>query len=292
MACNAPLAGWKAKERNPSGKRGVVFDLKQGISDLPINLACGKCFGCRLAKSREWALRCTHEAQMYDNNSFLTLTYNDKNLPPGASLRPEDFTLFMKKLRRRSYHLVNGKKIYDRISYFQCGEYGEDYSRPHHHCMLFNRGFPDRKLHRRSGKYNLFRSGELEEIWTMGHSEIGDVTFESAGYVARYTLAKASNKQLNGRHPEYLTMSRNPGLGKTWLKEFHTDVYPSDQAVTRSGQVHRPPRYYDEQLLDRDPVLHEQIRVTRLSKLTDEMRSGANQTARERILRARARERK
>ena len=283
MACNAPLAGWKAKERNPSGKRGVVFDLKQGISDLPVNLSCGKCFGCKLARSREWALRCSHEAQLHDLNSFLTLTYNDDNLPPGGTLRPDDFTLFMKKLRRRRAN---------RISYFQCGEYGEDYSRPHHHVLLFNCGFPDRKLHRRSGKYDLFRSAELEGIWKMGHSEIGDVTFESAGYVARYTLTKATDKILNGRHPEYLTMSRRPGIGKKWLDEFHTDVYPSDEAVTRSGQVHRPPRYYDNQLLERDPVLHEQIRITRLSKLTDEMRSGANQTARERILRARARERK
>ena len=283
MACNAPLAGWKAKERNPSGKRGVVFDLKQGLSDLPINLACGKCFGCRIARSREWALRCAHEAQLHEDNSFLTLTYSDEHLPPGASLRPPDFQKFMKRLRR---------KRAGRISYFHCGEYGEDYNRPHHHVLLFNCGFPDQKFHRHSGDYDLYRSDELEGLWPMGHSEIGEVTFESAGYVARYTLGKLEPKSLQGRHPEYLTMSRRPGIGATWLKQFHSDVYPSDQAVTKSGQVHRPPRYYDEQLLQRDPVLHEQIRITRLSKLTDEMRSGANQTARERILRAQARERK
>ncbi len=237
--------------------------------------------GCRLTKAREWALRCTHEAQMHEENTFVTLTYNEKNLPMNngiPTLNTRDFQLFMKKLR----------KLRDtKIAFFQCGEYGE-LGRPHHHALLFGIAFKELTVWRRSGEYTIYRSKELEETWKLGHSEIGTVTFESAGYIARYTTKLQEKQQLQGRKPEYLTMSRRPGIGNTWLKKYMRDVYPSDEIITKTGFKLRPPRYYDLQLQKQNNKLLRQLKLKRTKNLTEEMRSGIRRAAQEKIQRAKA----
>ncbi len=216
---------------------------------------------------------------MHEENTFVTLTYDEKNLPMCngmPTLNTRDFQLFMKKLR---------KSRQQKISFFQCGQYGQ-LGRPHHHALLFGCYFPDQYYWRKSGEFNVYRSDELEKIWNKGHSEIGTVTFESAGYLARYTLNETI--QLNGRKPEYLTMSKRPGIGKTWLEKYISDVYPSDEVITPSGNKLRPPRYYDQQLENKNVTLLKEIKRTRLNKLTEETRSGIRNAANEKIQRAKA----
>jgi len=284
MGCNAPISGWKSKEKTALGKRAVTFDIHQACIDLPVNLRCGQCHGCRLDKAREWALRCTHEAQLHEANCFVTLTYDDEHLPMNngiPTLRKQDFVLFMKRLRKKRDH---------RISFFQCGEYGSNTGRPHHHALLFNCDFADRYLWRHSGDHALYRSQELEELWKGGHAEIGEIGFDSASYVARYTLKLKQNLK-RGQVPEYLTMSRRPAIGKLWIRKYATDVYPRDECITRQGNRNRPPRYYDEQLKKNNPELYAEIRAARQASLTDEARSGLRQTAREKNIIAREKER-
>lgn len=95
---------------------------------------------------------------------------------------------------------------------------------------------------------------------------MGNVTFESAAYVARYITKKITGdlaeKHYQGREPEYTTMSRCPGIGKKWFNEFNSDVFPSDEIVLR-GKIMRPPRFYDKQLEASDPVLYEKIKLDR-----------------------------
>ncbi len=250
---------------------------------MPLQLNCGKCMGCKLEKARDWAIRCSHEAQMHEENTFVTLTYNEKNLPIQngiATLRPRDFQLFMKKLRKRRDH---------KILYFQSGQYGK-LGRPHHHALLFGCDFSDRTFWRRSGDFNIYRSEELEKIWPQGHSEIGTVTFESAGYIARYTMNET--QQLGGRKPEYLTMSRRPGIGNTWLKKYISDVYPTDEVITQSGNKLPPPRYYDLQLEKINAELLQKIKIKRIKNLTEETKSGIRRSATEKIQRAKAQQRR
>ncbi len=281
MACNAPLVAWKSTETTALGKRAVTFDVRQAHIDLPLNLPCGKCHGCLLDKSRQWALRCSHEAQLHEENTFVTLTYDEKNLPRTANgtptLRPEDFVLFMKRLRRQTTQ---------KISFFHCGEYGEKDNRPHHHALLFNRGFGDMYYWRKERDYRLYRSPELEKLWPYGHSEIGEVNFATAGYIARYQIK--NQKETAGVIKPYLTMSRRPGIGKDWIKKYITDVYPSDQCVTIGGHIYRPPRYYDQHLERQNPEMLQHIQATRIAKLTNEQKSGLRSTAREAILRAKS----
>ncbi len=286
MACNDPLVGWKSRETTALGKRAVVFDVSEGYKDLPVNLPCGKCWGCKNDRAIEWALRCSHEAQLYSENSFLTLTYKDdpKTKSGEPTLRPRDFTLFMKKLRRA--------RPKNKISYFQCGEYGT-LGRPHHHAILFNCGFGDRRYWRKKGDYNLYRSEELEKIWTEGFSEIGTVTFQSAGYVAGYQLEESLNKDYRGeREAEYRTMSKRPAIGKTWLEKYMSDVYPADECITRTGHKMRPPKYYDKIVEEKHPELMRELKIKRREALTEETKSGIHRMAKEKILQAKAKDKR
>lgn len=260
MPCYHPITGYRAKRPNPeTGRFPIVFNHKDGWIDRKVNLPCGKCIGCKLEYSRQWAVRCTHEAQMHDNNIFITLTYDEKHLPENGSLDKTHFTNFMKRLRQ--YAIRNKKfkkatrkkfhKDFDKIRYFQCGEYGDQTKRPHHHACLFDIDFHDKYIWRTHGKIRYYRSPTLEKIWTFGNSEIGDVTFESAAYTARYITKKITgpdaDKHYKGKKPEYCTMSLKPGLGKEWYEKYgETDVIPNDFIIIRNRQS-KVPKYYDYQ---------------------------------------------
>ena len=167
-----PLQGYRAKFVNPTGKRPIVFNPNAGFRDLPVSVPCGRCTGCRLEYSRQWAIRCVHEAQMHEHNAFITLTFDKEHLPDDHSIRKEHLQKFFKRLRKR---------IGVDIRYFACGEYGSRNNRPHYHAIIFGYDFPDKYLHTKTRNGDLlFRSPTLEKAWKFGYSLIGHVTFESA----------------------------------------------------------------------------------------------------------------
>lgn len=245
MPCYHPLTGYRSKDLNPSGKRSIVFNPgpSASFSGIPQKLPCGQCIGCRLERSRQWAIRCVHEAQLHEHNSFLTLTYSDEKLPPDGSLQVADFQKFMKRLRKH----FTGKKV----RYFHCGEYGEKYGRPHYHACLFGLDFDDKSVWKEHNGQRYYVSKTLADLWPHGHSTIGAVTFESAAYVARYITKKVTGdraeKFYEGRKPEYVTMSRRPGIAATWFEKFKSDVFPRDEVVVR-GKRMPPPRFYLQKL--------------------------------------------
>lgn len=221
---------------------------------------CGQCVGCRLERSRQWAARCVHEASLYDANCFVTLTYSDDFLPQGGTLVLRDLQLFMKRLRKRF-----GSKI----RFYACGEYGDLSRRPHYHLCLFNFRPDDLVLFKRSKSGDsLFISDALSRVWPFGHVIVGDLTFDSAAYVARYVMKKLNGDAAEGRYQsvdpvtgdvfelarEFNVMSRRPGIGAGWFAKFKDDVYPSDSVVV-NGRECRPPRFYDKSLSREDADL-------------------------------------
>ena len=201
MPCYHPLKGYKSKERNKSGKRSIVFNIKEGLYDQHVTVPCGQCIGCRLERSRQWAIRCSHEAQMHEKNCFITLTFSDEHLPEDRSVDVRHFQLFMKRLRKR---------YGDGIRFFHCGEYGDHFGRPHYHACIFNHDFEDKKIWKQSGSGEIiYRSASLEELWPYGYSSVGEVTFESAAYVARYITKKVTGDPAQ-EHYEYI----DPKSGK------------------------------------------------------------------------------
>ena len=114
MPCNKPLVGFRSDVRNPSGKYSLIFNESKAPDGAPkLLVPCGRCMGCRLESSRQWAIRCVHEASLHDRNCMVNLTYNGSFLPSGGSLQKRDVQLFIKRLRRR-FPL-------SKIRYFYCG---------------------------------------------------------------------------------------------------------------------------------------------------------------------------
>lgn len=238
MPCYHPINAWKPPPgyQLPGGK-GVTFNDPCDARFLPIQLPCGQCVGCRLERSKDWALRCIHEAQFHEENCFLTLTYEEDRF----SLCVEDIQLFLKRLRKHVEPL--------KIRFFQCGEYGSLNFRPHHHVLVFGYNFPDRKVWGRSVAGFIYRSDILERLWPFGFSTIGDVSFDSAAYVARYIMKKQTGRNAEeyyqGRKPEFITMSRRPGIGQQWFATYGVDLYQRDFITYNQGLRAKPPRYYD-----------------------------------------------
>lgn len=215
-----------------------------------------------MEQARQWTVRILNEMQMHEKNCFITLTYDPKHLPQNNSLNKQDFQLFMKRLR---------KKYGPSIRFFQCGEYGEEFRRPHHHACIFNHHFPDQYHWETRGGVHLFRSADLETLWGLGFCTIGALTPESAAYVARYVVKKQSGAQApfhyHGRSPEHITMSRRPGIGKSWFEKYQGDVTTSDQVVISNTLTLRTPRYYDSLYDKINPQHMERIKKQRLAKV-------------------------
>lgn len=146
-----------------------------------MKIPCGKCPGCKLEQSRQWAVRCLHEKRLHTESCFVTLTYDDAHLPPGNTLVKADLQNFLKRLRHDTG---------PGLRFFACGEYGSKTLRPHYHLLLLNSDFADKKLIKSGSAYNLYGSARLSKLWPFGHHALGDVTFESAAYVARYCMKK------------------------------------------------------------------------------------------------------
>lgn len=206
---------------------------------------------------------------MWPANSYVTLTYSTENMPLGGSLCLRDVQLFMKRLRK-------SREDTGRVRFFLGGEYGEDNKRPHYHALLFNCGFPDRVLHSSNKRGEpLYISRELETLWGLGFCTIGEVTFDSAVYCAKYALKKVTGDpaqahyqvydefgEVFDRRPEFAVMSRRPGIGATYYEKFGKEVRAHDSVVINGREV-RPPRFYDERtdVLDPDGLaLHKRKR--------------------------------
>lgn len=274
MPCYSPLIGYRSKELTAKNKRKIVFNLKYAQDDTEVTIPCGQCIGCRFEKSRQWALRCVHEASLHEENCFITLTYSSKHLPVDHSLDKTHFQKFMKRLRK---HFTGTT-----IRFYHCGEYGEKNNRPHYHACLFGLDFPDKELHTTTKNGDkLYRSKTLTKIWGKGEENqqlIGELNFKTAAYTARYIMKKINGEQADEHYrridedtgeqfqinPEYTTMSRRPGIAYDWYKNYKTDVYPSDEVIIK-GIPMQPPKYYDSILEKENPFLYDDIKHDRLT---------------------------
>ncbi|WNK12998.1 MAG: replication initiator protein [Microvirus sp.] len=244
MTCFHPLDAFQTED-------GEIVFHERGKIRRELELPCGRCVGCRIARARAWAIRCVHEAQCHENSIFVTLTYDDDHYP-GPSLGSvkdggpaRDLQLFIKRLRRRK----------GAVRFFACGEYGEEYLRPHFHVILFGVTFEDRKPY----DATLFVSAELDKIWGFGSAKFGAVTMQSAGYTARYSIDKVNGDLAEDHYkrvnlstgeivdvtPEFGRMSLKPGIGFPWFARYWRDVYAARDGVVISGRVVPTPVYYD-----------------------------------------------
>lgn len=288
MTCYHPIKGYRSKEPTANGKYPFTRDPKKSDGSF-MEIPCQQCIGCRLRKSGEWAARISHEASLYEKNCFITLTYSEEHLPKDGSLRVRDFQLFLKRLR---------KKYGSKIRFFHCGEYGESLGRPHYHACLLNFDFPDKYLWEITPRGDhVYRSPSLEELWPVGISNIGSVTFESAGYVARYITKKRTGEMAKDYYlrvdpdtgeifelkPEYTTMSRKPGIASEWFKKYKSDVFPHDSIVLPGGRKIPPPKYYNTLYEILEPEKYALIKSKRLHKSCTDLAKNVRESTPERL---------
>ena len=216
-----------------------------------------------------WATRCVAEAQLHEQNSFITLTYADEHLPWDGSLTPSHFQKFVKKLRRR---LSSSQAM----KYYMAGEYGENFSRPHFHACLFGVDFPDKTILWENEGIITYTSDFLERLWGKGMVSIGEVNFETAAYTARYICKKVTGDKAHDHYttthpitgevihlqPEYNRMSLRPAVGKEWFEKYKDDCYPSDFLIHNKRKI-KIPRYFDKLFEMDNPHELEQIKKKR-----------------------------
>lgn len=301
MTCLNPYFARRSLTPNKNGK----FELAEFIpyrdltgktleiakSDLASNTAvvvpCGQCMGCRLDKANDWAIRCVHEAKLHLQNCFITLTYKPECLPSDLSLHRDHLQLFFKRLRRYlSYH-DNIK-----IRFLCCGEYGSLNFRPHYHILCFG-WFPRdvRRLKTVAAGYNLFRSPLLEELWPYGYNVVGAVTFESARYVAKYSLKKQTGKnsiiyESLGISPEFVGSSLKPGIGADYFEKYSEDIF-SLGFVTMNGVKYKIPRYYQTLFERSNPVWYDIYKQNKTENAKAHPIDAKRLAAREKILKHR-----
>jgi len=223
----------------------LSWSFKNSSKEYPFfQLPCGKCISCRLEYSRQWAIRCMHEAQMHPQNCFITLTYSPEKLQ-SPKLQYRDFQLFMKSLRFKEPHLEMGL--------FVTGEYGDQTKRPHWHAIIFNWSPSDPVKHYVTELgHQVWTSETLTKLWPHGHSEFGSVTFDSAGYVARY----AAKKLVHGKDQdhEFVPISKKSSkhaIGKRYIEEYWQTIFNNGYIVFKHRDKYIKtaiPRYYEKWL--------------------------------------------
>ncbi|AXH73524.1 MAG: replication initiator protein [Microviridae sp.] len=276
MTCYAPIQAFRAGSVNPAtGKRPMQFTLSGSHTGVRQMLPCGRCIGCRLEWARRWAMRLMHEAKMHKENSFVTLTYSNETLPYCGTLVKEHLQGFHKRLHNR---LLDSRGY--GVRYYGVGEYGDTSRRPHYHSLLFGYQFPDLKKYSQNGNGDVIYSSKLlNEIWGFGDCKIGEVSFKSANYVARYCLKKVDGKKREAGHyvvldsegrpferlPEFAHMSRRPGIATTYFEKYGDEIKKHDNVIV-DGRAVPSSRYYDLKIEAVDPSAAELIKKKRRAK--------------------------
>lgn len=167
---------------------------------------CGVCMECLRRKSSGWVFRLLEEAKVSTSVCFLTLTYNDENLPytehGEVTLSKRDLQLFMKRLRKRTHN---------KIKYYACGEYGTKTKRPHYHAIMYN--VPNRWLN--SGNI-------ISDCWGNGHIYLAPGNELTIRYTAKYIMKGRKNyNKVDPLNPEDSPLNEfslmSKGLGKSFM---------------------------------------------------------------------------
>ncbi|AXH77750.1 MAG: replication initiator protein [Microviridae sp.] len=245
---------------NNPGKYTPLPSHRSRDKSSVFTVPCTKCIGCKQDHARNWSIRCEHEQLYHDKSCFLTLTYANEHLPENGTLVKRDLTLFFKRLRKR---------YGEGIRYIACGEYGDKFGRPHYHIMLYGLDFTDlKRFYKPNSLYPLYTSESLHSIWTYGNAIIANATRETAGYICRYTLKKQFVKYYTDKIPEFLVMSRRPGIGFRYFQDNLNKIFPVDKVCTLVKGVFKKfpvPPYYLKQLKIVNPDLYDLVKARRFA---------------------------
>jgi len=253
---------------------------KHATTYTALDVPCGYCILCRNEIARQWAVRIAHEAQKWPQSSFVTLTYNNENLPPHSGLQYADLVKFWKRLRKQT----------GLLRYYAVGEYGDKSLRPHYHACIFGQDFFEGAILLREKPTRLWTQPFLEECWGLGQVSVGTLNYETARYTASYVTKKLRQKQQYVRVDETTGelirleqpkafMSKN--LARDWWDAWKQGVQDHDRVVI-NGHPQKPPRAYDRWLGEVDQKKIQEIKAQRkqlATQLTPEQNHARAQNA-------------
>lgn len=267
-----------------------------------IQVPCNHCWSCQLKYSAEWATRIMKESEKYDNNYYITLTYDPEHVPIASetsweqydpdpddphggkiktiqvrendgtwpyTLNPSDMDTFLNTLRKNFE-----RRGYKGIKYFYCGEYGTKNQRPHYHIILMNCPLEEASFYEPEIDENWkahWKSKELDRLWGKGIVDVAELEWSCAAYVARYCTKKldlSGDKTVyleNGRFPEFIRMSKS--IGMDYFNDHYKEIYKNDELIMKTikgnaGSI-KPPRAWDRKLKEIDPKLYNIIKKSR-----------------------------
>lgn len=252
---------------NPFEKDGNTFN-------------CGHCVNCRINRTSEWSLRLLYELSCHyeDGASFLTLTYNDENLPADKGLEKEELQKFFKRLRKNlqsKYH-----EFAPKILYYAIGEYGTKeliykspgavkcHGRPHYHAIVFglnNWNDEHREIVR--------KSWTLCEPWFFDKergrkSGMQEVTTDDIQYVCGYVQKKLYGEMsvsVYGESTPPFSIS-SQGLGLKFAMQNKARLLNNGYTMFKGHKV-SVPRYFCEKFgIKKGDLITDKVSVEKLKK--------------------------
>lgn len=263
------------------------YQVQRMLRDSARHLSCGKCILCKKRKRQDMSVRLAHETTMHEKACFITLTYNDDNIPyadwfnrskPDVSigksdgfkctptLLPSDVQKFVKRLRRHLEYVPKrpSKFVRDHVTnpirYFCVGEYGTKSGRPHYHLIVYGWHPTDRMFHqfRKTGKdgkgYVIYRSAQIEKLWDKGFSTVCEVNVGVSKYCAQYVTKKFTSADAeidDFRCPQFFLQSvKNGGIGAPWLEKYQKFLVNGFVNVDNGHVISKcsVPKYYYDRL--------------------------------------------
>ncbi len=205
---------------------------------------CGKCILCLKRRQSSWTFRLNQQQKISQSSCFITLTYEDTPLSQSGTptLSKTDFQRFIKRLRKK--HITSQSKT--TLKYYACGEYGNQYGRPHYHAIMFN--MPQNWIK---------KSDTILKAWGLGHIFIAPCTNGRINYVTKYILKSGKSPidyetgeiYQEDRVPEFSLMSKNMGLNylTPQMVKYHIENQISHVTLS-GGTLTSLPRYYRDKI--------------------------------------------
>ena len=225
---------------------------------------CGHCLDCLNKRQNEWYVRfwCEERFQKLVNpNSitiFLTLTYNETNLPQSREIALNDFRAFIKKISRRQ-----GNK---RVRFYAVTENGTLRGRLHWHVLLF--GFDPTVILKPLNKY-------FDDVWKKGFNSAEYCTPRVFTYVSKYVTKDLDTLKQDDSWKTISVCSKRPSLGMMffsvdkWRNYLHNT---QDFRIMIDGYAYSLPRYFREKLLSEFDLFFSKTKTGIVSFPSDEER--------------------
>lgn len=253
-----------------------------------ILVPCGKCDECLKAYQNQWYVRMLEELKKMGKSTFVTLTYDEANVPfyiyDDIEDLPSEFvdaanqvgikkrTVCKKDVQDwlKRCRLQYERKKMKKMTFFMTAEYGPKTQRPHYHGILFGVPLEDAQ--------EFFLKDWHEHFGFTYEREIAPDNSKDSRCAVRYTAkycAKGSHEIEDVKRllvaPIFHLISK--GLGASYLtpsvEEYHLakgvarEHRPSQIAKRLTYNIdnyaYKLPRYYKDRLLASRPRLQNQV---------------------------------